>query len=102
MPGYWLTPQARTGFQNIVDCVEDRFGARAAERVLDRLLDTFERLAESPGIGQHREDLTSDDRIRFWSVGPTLIAYRSVGDSIQILIIERGERDWEQLMKREE
>jgi plasmid stabilization system protein ParE len=95
---YEFTRRARIGFRNILEYVEARFGPRVAGRVLDELVAAFELLVESPGIGHQRDDLTKDERIRFWSVGPTLIAYRATADSIEILFVERGERDWEQLL----
>jgi plasmid stabilization system protein ParE len=65
-----LTPRARLGLENILAYIEDEFGARVAEEVLDRLVAGFERIAEHPGIGYAREEITSDKRVRFWSVGP--------------------------------
>jgi len=35
-------------------------------------------LAEHPDAGHLRDDLARARAIRFWSVGPTLIAYRSL------------------------
>ncbi len=101
MIGYRLTPQARIGFRNILEYVEDRFGVRVAERVLDKLEAAFDMLAESPGIGHSREDLTADEQVQFWSVGPTLIAYRRAADIIEVLFVERGERDWERLLEKD-
>lgn len=102
MASYRLTPKAREGFRDILAYVDKRFGAQVAERVLDRLVAAFEFIAESPGTGHRREDLTQDERIRFWSVGPTLIAYRPGSqDPVEILFVERGERDWERLLEEE-
>jgi len=99
--GYKLTPQARIGFRNILEYVEDRFGVRVAERILDKLEAAFELLAESPGIGHVREGITSNEKVRFWSVGPTLIAYRLMDGLVEILFVERGERDWERLLEKD-
>lgn len=101
MAGYRLTPQARIGLRNILEYVEGRFGAGVAERVLDELEAAFERLAESPGIGHVREDITNNEQVLFWSVRPTLIAYRSVENVIDVLFVERGERDWERMLEDE-
>ena len=98
MNSYRLTPQARTGLGNILDYVERTFGVGIAEEVLARLDAAFEILARRPKLGRVRPDLTDDERIRFWSVGPSLIAYRRVGDTVEILMVERGERDWERLL----
>ena len=100
---YRVTPKARAGLHDILEYVDTRFGASVADQVLDRLVAAFELVAGNPGAGHRREDLTQDDRIRFWSVGPTLIAYRSGShDWIEILLVERGERDWEQILEEED
>lgn len=78
-----------------------RTGVRVAERVLDGLEAAFELLATNPGTGHRREDLTADEHVRFWSVGPSLIAYRRANDVIEILFVERGERDWERLLEED-
>ena len=99
MASYRLTPKAREGLHGIVEYVVGRFGARAAEAALDRLIAAFELLAENPGAGHRRDELSQDERIRFWSVGPTLIAYRAGSqDLIEVLFVERGDRDWEQIL----
>ncbi len=101
MTPYWLTPRARRGFKEILEYVERGFGPRVAEDVLDRLVSAFERVARNPGMGHVREEITNDRAVRFWSVGPTLIAYRAVGGRVEILFIERGERDWKGLFHEE-
>ena len=98
MANYRLTSRAATGLRNILVSVSDAFGANVAERVLDRMEDAFAMIAANPNIGHHRHDLTLDDHIRFWSVGPTLLAYRSADDGIEVLLIERGGRDWSRLL----
>jgi len=63
--------------------------------VIADLGEAFERLAANPSIGHRREDLTRDGRVLFWSVGPTLLAYRSNPEWVEILFVERGDLDWE-------
>ncbi len=96
---YQLTPRSRDGLRRIAAHVNTHFGARTAEPVLDELFAAFELLARSPGIGHTRSDLTKDATIRFWVVAPTLIAYRraSATGGIEVLFVERGERDGERL-----
>ena len=101
MAGYRLTPRARIGIRNILEYVEGRFGVRVAERVLDKLEAAFEQLAKSPGVGHMREDITSHDQIRFWSLTPSLIAYRVVDGLVEVLLVERGECNWERLLEDE-
>lgn len=91
---YRLTTAARQGLRGILGYVQDEFGDDVAQRVLGELIQAFELLAESPGIGRVREDLTDREEVRFWSVPPTLIAYRAQEGVVQVLFVERGERDW--------
>jgi plasmid stabilization system protein ParE len=84
----------------IVLYVESRFGVDVAERVLEDIESACERLAANPGVGHRRDDLTRDDRIRFWPVGPTLIAYRAEPELLEVLSVERGDRDWRSLLTR--
>lgn len=80
---------------------EEAFGPIVAARVLDQIARAFELLAEHPGVGHRREGLTRDPRTRFWAVGPTLIAYRPAAGGIEVLLVERGEIDWEaELLRR--
>ena len=81
---YRLTPKAREGFHRIAFYVEERFGREVAERVVTDLEKGFELLARNPDIGHRREDLTRDERVLFWLVGPTLIAYRSNPEWVEI------------------
>lgn len=96
--GYRLTPRAEQGLLRTLLYVEGRFGVTVAERVLATLEAALEQLATNPGIGHLREDLTSDSAVRFWSVSPTLIAYRFEHSPVEVLFIERGEVDWESLL----
>lgn len=73
---YRLTPRAQQGFQRIALYVEENFGDAIAERVVGDLEGAFELLATNPGVGHRRENLTREERVLFWQVGPTLIAYR--------------------------
>ena len=62
----------------------------------------IELLAANPGVGHRRDDLTNDDRVRFWSVGPTLIAFRAESrDALEVLMVERGDKDWERILEGE-
>ena len=99
MAEYALTPTARDGLRHILEHVDERFGSRVAERVLGQLVAAFEFLADNPGAGHNRDDLVRDKRIRFWSVGPMLIAYRAKRRSlVEFLFVERGERDWQRIL----
>lgn len=83
------------GCVRICTYVEKHFGRDVAGRVARELLLAFERIALHPDIGHRRDDLTGDRRIRFWPVGPTLIAYRAGPAGVEVLFVERGGIDWE-------
>jgi plasmid stabilization system protein ParE len=102
LAGIEYMPEAREGLRRIHEHVADRFGERIADQVFDRFAAAFESLAEHPEMGHRRPDITRDDRLRFWSVGPSLVAYRIASDdTLEILFIERGGRDWENVLVRE-
>lgn len=100
MVGYVLTPRARDGLLGILREVERDFGAAHALRVLDRIVGGIVLLTQHPAAGHIRADLHRDPRVRFWTVTPSLIAYRVAADgTVEILMIERAERDWPQLLE---
>jgi plasmid stabilization system protein ParE len=68
-----------------------------ADRVRDELWVAFARLAEEPGLGHKREDLTSRNLL-FLSLYSYLIVYRSDRDPIQIVRVVSGCRDVAQLL----
>jgi antitoxin ParD1/3/4/toxin ParE1/3/4 len=50
------------------------------------------RLAEAPGLGHLRDDLT-DEPLRFWAVYSYLIVYRPETDPLEIVRVLHGARD---------
>lgn len=86
------------GLLLILDYVQTHFDSDIAIATAERIERSCENLAENPGLGHRREDITSDDSIRFWPVGPSLIAYQIREEGIVVLFIERGDRDWKQVL----
>lgn len=64
----------------------------AADRWVAKLFGAFESIAQTPGMGHRREDLTSH-AILFWPVGSYLILYRAERDPIEIVAVTQGARD---------
>jgi len=64
----------------------------AADRWIDKLFDAFQSLAQLPGMGHRRDDLTAFP-ILFWPVGAYLILYRVQSEWIEIVAITQGARD---------
>jgi plasmid stabilization system protein ParE len=59
---------------------------------VDELFESFEQLAEWPGSGHARHDLTQRD-VRFWAVRSYLVVYREKAAPLQIVAILHGARD---------
>jgi len=74
MPKYTLSPRALKHIQSIWDFIAAD-SQNAADRIVDELFAAFERLAEWPGSGHTRRDLTQRD-LRFWPVRSYLVVYR--------------------------
>ena len=64
----------------------------AADGWIGKLFGAFEAIAQTPGMGHKREDLTSYP-ILFWPVGSYLILYRAERDPIEIVAVTQGARD---------
>lgn len=64
----------------------------AADRWIDKLFDAFGSLAQSPGMGHKRGDLTAFP-VLFWPVGAYLILYRVQAGWIEIVAVTQGARD---------
>ena len=92
MTGYALTRAAHQDLREIGAYIASDNPA-AARRVIGRLHDAFAALAERPGIGHMRTDLTLQD-VRFWTVrGRHVIVYREHADDVEILRILAAGRD---------
>ena len=92
-PRFGLTPQARADLVNIWNYIAED-NPEQADRVLGRLFEAFARLAQTPGMGHHREDL-ADTRHRFWTVYSYVIAYRDQTKPLEIIAIVHGARQLE-------
>lgn len=64
----------------------------AADRIVIEVRSACERLAEHPGIGHARGDLTHRP-LKFWSVYSYLIVYAPDTSPLQILAVLHGARD---------
>jgi hypothetical protein len=67
--------------------------------MLQGFSEAFRKLADMPGMGHLREELT-DEPFRFWAVGSYLIIYRPDTDPVEILRVLHGSRDIAGLLDR--
>lgn len=91
MPKYTLSLKALNHLQSIWNFIAAD-NPVAADRIVDELFAAFERLAEWPGIGHTRSDLTQRD-VRFWPVRSYLVVYREKPLPLQIVAILHGAQD---------
>jgi plasmid stabilization system protein ParE len=59
---------------------------------IGRLFDAFDSIANAPGIGHKREDLTTHP-VLFWPVGSYLIIYQATSRAVAIVAVTQGARD---------
>lgn len=71
----------------------------AADRIRDEIFDSFEKLAQMPGMGHLRRDLASEP-LRFWPVRSYLIIYRREKRPIEIVRVLHGARDAQTILGR--
>ncbi len=93
MSGYVLTTQAQEDLREIRDYVLAEGGFRAARYVIGALVALFRSLAQTPGQGHRRQDLTERGELRFRSVFSYLVVYRIDKKPLTIVAIVHGRRD---------
>jgi plasmid stabilization system protein ParE len=70
----------------------------AADRILDEFFETFGTLAQSPGAGHVRRDLTNRD-VLFWPVRSYLVVYAAKVRPLSIVRVLHGKRDLKKLLR---
>ncbi len=98
MSGYVLGGGADQDLDEIWEYVE-LDSVDAADRLLAKLFEAFEQVAQTPGMGHRREDLTQFP-ILFWPVGNYLVIYRAEKRPIEVVAIVHGKRDNPELLRR--
>jgi plasmid stabilization system protein ParE len=73
----------------------------SADRQIAALFDAFEALAQTPGMGHTRQDLTSLPLL-FWPVGTYLVVYRVQPERVEIVAVLHGARDLPTVLHRRE
>jgi plasmid stabilization system protein ParE len=97
-PRFVFTEEAETQLLEILEYLAGE-SESAAVRVRDAIYDAAGKLAERPGIGHTREDLT-ERPVKFWSVYSYLVVYDPASRPLTIVALLHGARDVEQLLKQ--
>jgi plasmid stabilization system protein ParE len=93
---YFLTPKAEADLWSIIDYIT-KDSPDSALKVFDELIKALETLAEMPGLGHRREDVTARP-LRFWSVYSFLIVYWPETDPLKIIRIVHGARELQAIL----
>src|SRR5688572_9760511 len=93
-----IQPQARADLLEIWHYIAGDDVA-AANRVSERLERAIRDLITMPGKGHRRADVTAPS-YRFWSVHSYVIAYRYDDESLTVVRVVHGVRDFRKLFKR--
>ena len=90
MAKYKLTPRAQQDLRDIWNYIAPD-DERAADKLLNRLLDKFELAAEHPEMGSPRPGLSATARILI--EGNYVAMYEPLSDGIEIIGVVYGTRD---------
>ena len=97
MSEFVLTQVAKADLLKIIEYLEGD-NPSAVLKVVDALDDAMQLLADNPGMGHFRPDLTPQD-VRFWSVLRYLVIYRRDTKPLEIVRVLHGKRDVRRLLE---
>ena len=95
---YVLAPEAASDLVQIWRYIKKQSSVDMADRVEAVILDRIAFLAENPGAGHWRRNLT-ERPVKFFPVYSYLIVYRPETKPLQIASILHGRRDLEQILR---
>jgi len=95
---YVLAPEAASDLVQIWRYIKKQSSVAMADRVETVILDRIAFLAENPGAGHWRRNLT-ERPVKFFPVYSYLIVYRPETKPLQIASILHGRRDVEQILR---
>jgi plasmid stabilization system protein ParE len=96
-----LSLLAEADLAEILDYVAETGSLQRTEGIHRDLLAAARQLAEMPGIGHAREDLTSQP-VLFWAVHSFLIVYRPETKPLEILRVISGWRNVSEVLDGDE
>ena len=96
MKRFEVSRRALRDLEEILDFIAER-SAEAADRVREDFHRAFRQLAQDPGMGHRRQDLTKRD-VLFWRVHSYLAIYRD-STPLRIVRVVHGRRDVSKLLK---
>lgn len=95
---FLLSAAAARDLDEILTYVLEQDGPQRAQHVADRLHESLQKLADAPGLGHRREDLTSAP-VLFRAVWSYLVVYRPDSTPLEIVRVLHGARDLPSLLE---
>ena len=92
MSRFVLSGPASQDLDEILCYVLEQNGPERARHVADHLYEAFKKLADRPGLGHKREDLTAIP-VLFWAVWSFLVIYKPDTTPLEIVRVLHGARD---------
>ena len=95
-----ISPDALQDLKDIEEYISNNlFNPTAAKRTLKNIVNSYKRLAESPFVGMPLQNkLPFQTSFRYLISGNYLIFYKVCGDSVEILHIVYGKRDYAKIL----
>jgi toxin ParE1/3/4 len=93
-----LSAPAARELDELLEYVLHNSGPRRAQHVADKLHKGFQKLADAPGLGHRREDLTGE-QVLFYAVWSYLVGYRPASRPLEIAHVPHGARDLRPLVE---
>ena len=94
---YRIAAAVRDDLRQIWRYLLDQAGLSIADQIRSEIIDAFKGLAEVPGKGHKRSDLTSRN-VLFFTLHQYMIVYKRES-SIEIIAVLHGNRDVKRLLK---
>ncbi len=98
MKRYRLSPEARSDLDDISRYLVAQGGPGLARRVLAAIRAALQFLADNPGAGHGRADLT-EEPVKFWPVFSYLIVYDPAMEPLGVARVLHASRDLEALFR---
>lgn len=95
-----FTIPASRDLEAILDYIAENQSIDAAEKLMERVNQTCQRLTQFPGLGRRRDELWPD--ARSFPISNYLIFYRASAEGVEILRIVSGYRDLKALFEMDE
>ncbi len=95
-----LSAPASRDLDEILTHVLKRSGERRAVHVAEGFYEALEKIADNPGLGHRREDLTSSPLL-FYSVWSWFVVYKPGKQPLEVARIIHAARDVEKLLWNE-